>query len=141
MPKGEKIDLATIEAIKAYYAACGSLAKTAKQFGISSQTVMKYRDEEPDRFEEMRSYNKERFIAQAWDNIGNAMSIMPDKFIESTAKDLATVVGILTDKLQLLTGEATSRSENANRNVHSLDDISSEHAKMLIKMYSEPKNE
>lgn len=141
LPRGEKISPEVAEQIKAHYAMTGSLAKTAKHFGVSSQTVMKFRDEDPDKFEEMRTYNKEQFIRDAWKTLGLLFEAVPLKVPEAPLKEITTSIGIITDKLQLLQGEATTRSENANRNVHSLDDINIDQAKLLVEMYKDAKNE
>jgi hypothetical protein len=113
----------------------GNVRQTAEEFGVSPSTVMKYRDE-IDGFEQIRTYKKEQFIKDAWRNIAAGMSMLTDKFTAASAKDIGTTIGILVDKMQLLQGEATSRSENANRNVHSLDDISAEQARVLVEMWT-----
>lgn len=136
MPRGEKINPQRKEEIRAHYAVTQSLAATAKHFGVSSQSVMKIRDEKPDELEEMRTYNKELFIRDAWDSVGQLMAIIPAKAIDAPLSNVTTAIGILIDKMQLLTGEATTRSENANRNVHSLDDLSAEQAALIVKMYA-----
>lgn len=136
VPRGEKISPEVAEQIRAHYAMTGSLAKTARHFGVSSQTVMKFRDQDPDELEEMRTYNKEQFIKDAWDTLGLLFRSVEHKIPEAPLKEITTSIGIITDKLQLLQGEPTSRSDNTNKNTHSLDDISTEQAKMIVQMYA-----
>lgn len=135
MPRGSKISPELVEKIKAHYAMTGNLAKTAKEFGVSSQTVMKYRDQEPDKLEELRTYNKELYIKDAWKTLGLLFESLPDKIKGSPLREVTTAIGIITDKVQLLNGDPTSRSDNTNKNTHDLGELTLGQAEELIKAY------
>lgn len=125
-----------IEQIKANLAIGLSDRQIAEKLGISRQSVIKYRNDMDD-LDHLRQYNKEQFIADAWNNIQVTMGLLPEKAIDATYKDLMVGMGILVDKLQLLTGEATSRSENANRNVHEVKELTAEQAEAIVKSFIE----
>ena len=113
--RGSKITPRQVEAIKAAYAETGSIAATARAAGVPESTARKYAIGE-DEFEEAR-VEKRLDIIEA---IAHARTLYaehlarPDVVLATQAKDAATVLGILTDKHQLLTGAATERREQVN---------------------------
>src|SRR5690554_2858389 len=98
------IDPETIEKIKSYLALGHGVRQTAEKFGVSPSSVMKYRDEDPDGFEQLRTYNKERYINDAWKTLGLLFEAVPLKVPKAPLKEITTSIGIITDKLQLLQG-------------------------------------
>jgi len=90
----------------------GNMLLTAKETRISRTTLQEWRDgrishDVPDIRQEKRQSLAELFL----DEIYAAVGLMPDKRADASYKELATVVGILTDKRQLLLGAATERVE------------------------------
>lgn len=105
-----------IERIKAVFAETGSIAEAARAGGVSKSTAHKYvhtRDE----YEQLRTEKRAEVIGDVATLIAEAREkyvrhlMQPDVIASADAKDAATVIGILTDKHQLITGGATARTE------------------------------
>ncbi|MCI3922440.1 hypothetical protein MO973_19595 [Paenibacillus sp. TRM 82003] len=133
MPKPIEPELK--EQIRAYLSTNDNVRETARHFGVSPATVMKIRDEKPDVFEHMRTFKKQEFIERGWRLAGRLYEAMEDKIPEATFKDLATGFGIVVDKMQLISGEPTSRSDNTNKNTHDLGELTAEQAEELVKAW------
>lgn len=87
----------------------GNVSKAAEFAGVPRTSLNDWRDGKlPDDVTEIR-HEKTRSLADLMEEvIREALGILPDKLAACRGAELATVVGILTDKRQLLTGEATS---------------------------------
>ena len=102
-----------VETIKAAYAETGSITQAARQAGVSLSTAHVY-VRSNDSFEDVRREKRLDIIEE----IARVRQLYiehlakPEVMATATAKDAATVFGILTDKHQLLTGEATERKEH-----------------------------
>lgn len=113
--RGRKVEPRQIETLKQIYAETGSIAEAARQAGLSRSTAFTYVKSE-DEFEQVRTEKRLDII----DEIAEARRLYlahlskPDVISRTEAKDAATVMGILIDKHQLLTGRATERRENLN---------------------------
>lgn len=68
--------------------------------------------------------------------IHDILSEMAIKKQDAGFRDLATGLGIVTDKMLLMSGEPTSRSDNTNKNTHDLGELTAEQADALIKAYT-----
>lgn len=123
------------EQIKALLATNGNVRETARHFDVSPSTVMKVRDESPDEFEQLRTDKKQQIISKSWALMEKFLESMELKIPEAGLKDVATSYGIVGDKLLLMTGEATSRSDNTNKNTHDLGELTAEQAEALIQSY------
>lgn len=123
------------EMIRAHLASSGNTRETARHFNVSDFTVRKIRDEKPDEFTRMHADKKAEFVDNAWDMVGSILTEMKTKLGEASFRDLATGLGIIVDKAQLVGGEATSRSDNTNKNVHELGELTAEQADDLIQAY------
>lgn len=107
----------------------GNISRVAKAIGISANTLRSWRNQvsshlssdcvpkkQPDaptiqeRVEEASADLASRFEQE----IGAILSTLPSKREGATYKDLATSIGILTDKIQLLRGQPTQRQEVLN---------------------------
>lgn len=115
MRKGQKVPPELIERIKAIYAETGSYAETARQCGVSTSTAKHYADLADD-LEELRKEKRSDIIAR----IAEVRALYVDHLAKpailaaTTSKDAAVIVGILTDKHQLLSGEPTERHEHSD---------------------------
>lgn len=111
--RGKKITPEQIERIKAVYAETGNVAAAAREAGVSKSTAHKYCHSASDEFEQVRTEKRRDIIEQ----IAEARLLYVEHLMQpaviagASAKDSATIVGILTDKHQLLTGGATARTE------------------------------
>lgn len=123
------------ENVRAFLISNGNVRETARKFGISPSSVMKIRDEDANEFEQLRTDKKAEFVSNAWSMIGEILVEMRNKMPEASFRDLSTGLGIITDKALLVSGEATSRSDNTNKNTHDLGELTAEQADALIKAY------
>ena len=107
----------TIEVIKNTYARTGRYREAARAAGVSFGSAKKYADQEDD-IEQLRAQKR---LEVAFDVITKsaeaqekllASLIDPAKLREATVKDIATAYGIITDKLLLMRGEPTTRTEH-----------------------------
>jgi transcriptional regulator with XRE-family HTH domain len=115
--RGRKITPEQIEQIKAAYAETESLTKAAEAAGVSKSTASQYVSLN-DEFEQVRTEKRLDIIeAIAKARIAYAEHLLkPEVVAQADPRDAATVLGILVDKHQLLTGKATERRENVNVN-------------------------
>lgn len=99
--RGQKLDDREREHIRAFYASCGNIRKTAREFGVSPSTVKRIIDEKKDEVEHLRTLKKSQWIEEAWRTIGLYMERLQDpKVVERTsARDSVIVVGTLQDKI------------------------------------------
>jgi hypothetical protein len=113
--RGRKITPEQIETIKAIYAETGSVTKAADASGVSRPAASNYVKSD-DEFDEVRREKRHDII----EAIAHARRLYaehlakPDIVAATDSRDAATVLGILTDKHQLLTGQATERRESRN---------------------------
>ena len=107
-----------IERLHLEYAQTGRLRASARAVGISVSTAKRYIDLEkanPDSVLEQVRTQKRIEIAE---HIGNVQAAILRKMEEditlgkASYQELATAFGILTDKRQLITGQATERHEH-----------------------------
>ena len=133
--RGSNISDELKEQIRTYLATCGNVRETARQFDVSPSTVMKVRDERPDEFEQLRTDKKQQIIEKSWKLMETFLEAMEAKIPDATLRDVSTSYGIVGDKLLLMTGEPTSRSDNTNKNTHDLGELTAEQADELIKAW------
>lgn len=106
-----------IEIIKATFAETGNLSAAARAAGCSISTASKYTDPvNKDEFEDIRNLKRVDIIDAITEAQIALIGAIKTKATSSdeTTRDLATAFGILTDKHQLLTGQATERHEHRN---------------------------
>lgn len=111
--RGQPISGEQIEQIKATYAETGNLRASARSAGVSVATAKKY-VESSDEFEQVRTQKRVDIIealADARIKLLNAM-IEPDALKKASLGEKSIAFGVVTDKHQLLTGEATERHEH-----------------------------
>jgi hypothetical protein len=100
MARGKKVDDKTREQIKAFYASCGNMNRTAKEFKVSWSTV-KSICEEDDNLEKIREHKKEEWISEAWKTINLYIQhVQTEEVVKRTgARDSAILIGTLHDKM------------------------------------------
>jgi hypothetical protein len=114
--RGKKITPEQIERLKAAYAESGNISESARIAGLTRPTAQKY-VRLSDEFDKARQEKREETIKDAAEQIAKAREMYLDHLMQPTviatadAKDTATVIGILTDKHQLISGGATARTE------------------------------
>lgn len=92
----------------------GNVAKTSKQLGIPRQTIQEWshnrnvNNEVPN----LRQIKKEELSVRFEHAVHEMVDVLPSKRGKASLKDVATAIGILTDKMQLLKGKPTSINES-----------------------------
>lgn len=129
------IDPELKEQIRAHLAITNNTRETARHFNVSDFTVRKIRDEKPDEFTQIHADKKTEFVNNAWSLVGQILTEMQVKMPDASFRDLATGLGIITDKALLVGGEPTSRSDNTNKNTHDLGELTAEQADALIQAW------
>lgn len=121
MGQGKELTTETIEAIRfAYLETGGKIRDVARKLGVSPETVRKYGPAPDDDLRQLRTDKTADII----ELLAEAQAVylrhlaQPRTVREASARDAATVFGILTDKRQLLSGGATERHDHR----HALDD-------------------
>lgn len=122
MGRGRVTSDETIERIKATYALNGrSIADTSRDLGIPESTVRKYIS--PDVKAEFAEVRAETMAIAIPEIVAKATLVQvallesmadPDALRKASLQEKAVSFGIVTDKVQLLTGEATERHEHRN---------------------------
>ena len=107
-----------------------------KKTKISKPTLQRWWNERNgDSTSHIRDLKKEEFIDKAWAEILAGLQAMADKRNSANYKEVATSVGILIDKVQLLKGEPTviAKNENKNDNTERFEHLSDEELDEEIK--------
>ncbi len=94
----------------------GALQKTADNLGIQARTLSRWFNGEQNPPPDQTVSEKRDELADLLDKeIRAALQEMDDARTEASYRDLGTVLGILVDKKQLITGKPTSRSESTGK--------------------------
>jgi len=141
--RGKPITDEQIERIKSAFANGASIRDAAKAGDVGVATAIKFRDER-DGFERVRTEKRLDIIATtAADFVPRLLKgiaayaehiMEPGVVGRAGARDSAIALGTLIDKVQLLTGEATERSEHVDATAardklaHTLDELASRRA-------------
>lgn len=107
-----------------------------KKTKVSINTLKRWWFEQNnDSTDAIRQLKKEEFIEKAWAEILAGLQAMADKRNSANYKEVATSVGILIDKVQLLKGEPTviAKNENKNDNTERFEHLSDEELDEEIK--------
>ena len=118
--RGRQLTVEQIETIRATYALTKSYTAAANAAGCSINGAKRYITSVDDEFADLR---KEKTaitieaiivkISRVQERLLDAM-LDPSKVEKASMQELATSLGIVTDKRQLLAGDPTSRSENVS---------------------------
>lgn len=98
----------------AVYITTGNLSRTSRETGVPISTLRGWLAEQPpEKVQEARAEAQAEFVRKAWDAVTAHVLHLQDKVViaETSARDSATIVGILIDKIQLVTGRPTSINE------------------------------
>jgi len=117
--RGQQISIEQIERIKQLSFDTSNTAAIARAVGVSRATVIKYVSAK-DEFDEVRHEKRVTLVAAIADELSAVRQLyldhlkQPDVIAAASAKDSAVIVGVMTDKFQLVTGEATERREHVD---------------------------
>lgn len=116
MPK--KLEPELREQIRAYLATNDNINQTAKHFGVSTSTVHKIKNDEPDEFESLRTDKKQEMIDKIWASLQDAADLGHTMIREAKQgkrdiplNQISTYYGTLYDKMALMKGESTANTK------------------------------
>jgi hypothetical protein len=106
----------------------GNVYRTAKELNVPRSTLQEWANgrvshDVPELRQQKRQDLHELFLEELYAIAG----LLAEKRHEATYSQLATAAGIFTDKLQLLTGQATSRADVRVSNVPPIPDDQLDH--------------
>lgn len=132
--RGQRISDAQIERIKAVYAETGNIREAARAAGTPESTTRRYL-KRVDGLAQLRAEKRIEAVAAVAKERADFSELLldareayirhlmqPEVVGSASAKDAATIVGILTDKHQLITGGVTARMETNIHGALSTDD-------------------
>lgn len=97
----------------------GNVRETSRVLGVSFETVRKYiGQDDKDEFSQIRSEKLAASIPEIIERCKQVQIVLLDalmdktKIAEAPYRDIGVNFGIVTEKLQLITGEATERHEH-----------------------------
>lgn len=105
-----------------------------KKTKVSINTLKRWWNEQnDDSTDDIRQLKKQEFIDKAWAEILAGLQAMAGKRDSANYKEVATSVGILIDKVQLLKGEPTVIAKTENKNTERFEHLSDEELEEEIK--------
>jgi hypothetical protein len=119
MGRGPHLTDEQIERIKQTFADTGSVRGTARALSMPVSTVALH-CKRTDEYEQIRTEKYTALIGNIAEELAAVRQLyldhlkQPAVIAAASAKDAAVIVGIVTDKYQLITGEATERSEHVH---------------------------
>lgn len=125
----------------AVYTTCGNLSKTFRETGVPISTLRGWLAEvPPEKVKEAREDAQAEFVRKAWDAVAAHVEHLTEKGVIAitSARDSATIAGILIDKIQLVTGQATAiqeqRGQVTNRHEYDITHKVEEYADVYTKL-------
>jgi molybdenum-dependent DNA-binding transcriptional regulator ModE len=114
--QGQRLSDWQIETIRLAYAETGSISHAARESGCAYNTAKSYVASHHDDLTDLRNQKKADVVAQVAALRIRLLEEMhtATRLSKASLYELGTLFGILTDKHQLLTGKATSRTEQTN---------------------------
>lgn len=119
MPQGSRITDEQVETIRATYVMTGKLTDAAKAAGVSKSCALKY-VHTSDGLEQLRTEKLAITIDEIIVKCGQVQEKLLTAMVDDTKlqrasfQEVATAFGIVTDKRQLLSGQATDRREHVS---------------------------
>lgn len=117
MARGQQIPDELKEQIKAALASNNNVREIARQFKVSPSSVMKFRDENPDEFEQLRTDKKQQMINKIWISLEDAAELGHTMILQAKENkrdiplnQISTYYGTLYDKMALMKGESTANT-------------------------------
>lgn len=113
MAQGVRLSDQQIETIRAAWVLTGNGSYAAKAAGCATSTANKYIKDHHDELRQLRQ-EKAPDIAEILNAVLNEVlsgMLDPSKVRDANLNQLATTAGIVIDKMQLLSGQATARTE------------------------------
>lgn len=116
MAQGQRLSDWQIETIRLAFAETGNMSHAARKAGCAFNTAKKYIVDHLDELTKLRNEKRGDVVAQVAELRVRVIEEMftTTRLGKASLSELGILFGILTDKHQLLTGEATDRHEHRN---------------------------
>lgn len=102
-------------ALAALKANGGNVRKTARELGLPWSTLRSWRDNDRAVSCTQKKEQAEQALADLYESLAReACGLLPSAMKRAEAKELGTIVGILTDKMQLLRGQPNSITKDVS---------------------------
>lgn len=108
----------------------GNIKKVARETGVPIPTVRLWRDKwekegYPEAIEEVLPEERQDFVAEATEVRWMILDALREKVDarQLTGRDLITAIGVLTDKINILSGAATARTERVEVSLPNTDEL------------------
>ena len=113
MAQGSRLTDWQIETIQQAYAETGNVAHAAREAGCAYNTAKSYVRDHHDELTKLRNEKRADVVTTMMAVRTRALEelITPSRLSKASIPELSTLVGVMTDKIQLLTGGATHRTE------------------------------
>lgn len=137
-PYSEKDRAAALAALEANG---GNLTRTAKQLGMSTSTLRRWRDHQADpsitgplkkATEEALPEARENIADRLRDFVHQALDMAPGKLDEANLQQVFTAIGISVEKAQLLDGKPTGIEKHEHQR-HEVSDAAAEEAAIALR--------
>lgn len=116
----------------------GNVYRTAKELNVPRSTLQEWANgrvshDVPELRQQKRQDLHELFLNEIY----AIAELMPTKRHEATYSQLATAAGIFTDKVQLLTGKATQRTEASAKVEHAIQEDTVEQLSAVLQILND----
>ena len=113
MAQGSRLTDWQIETIQQAYAETGNVAHAAREAGVPYMSAKRYCASIHDDLVKLRNEKRADVVSAMMIVRTRALEelITPSRLSKASIPELSTLVGVMTDKIQLLTGGATHRTE------------------------------
>lgn len=116
----------------------GNVLRTAKQLNVPRSTLQEWANGRVSHdVPELRQQKRQDLHSLFMDEIYAIAELLPTKRHEATYSQLATAAGIFTDKVQLLTGKATQRTETSAKVEHAIQEDTFEQLSAVIQILND----
>lgn len=116
----------------------GNVYRTAKEINVPRSTLQEWANGRVSHdMPELRQQKRQDLHELFLNEIYAIAELMPDKRKDATYSQLATAAGIFTDKLQLLTGKATQRTETNAKVEHGMQEGTVEQLSAVLQILTD----
>ena len=113
MAQGTRLTDWQIETIQQAYAESGNVAHAAREAGCAYNTAKSYVRDHHDELTKLRNEKRADVVTTMMLVRARALEelVTPSRLSKASISELSMLTGIMTDKIQILTGGATHRAE------------------------------
>lgn len=116
----------------------GNVYRTAKELNVPRSTLQEWANGRVSHdMPELRQQKRQDLHELFLNEIYAIANLLPSKREDATYSQLATAAGIFTDKLQLLTGKATQRTETSAKVEHAVQEGTVEQLSAVLQILTD----